>query len=57
MILYVRNNEETSCLKIVHFVSDKKNEGFPPELEANRQSVFVFCGICLPNLMLVRCSS
>lgn len=37
MILYVRNNEETSCLKIVHFVSDKKNEGFPPELEANRQ--------------------
>ncbi|KAJ6623648.1 amino acid permease-domain-containing protein [Mycena sp. CBHHK59/15] len=33
MILYVRENEETSCLKIVHF-SDEEY-GIPSELEAN----------------------
>ncbi|KJA23900.1 hypothetical protein HYPSUDRAFT_39416 [Hypholoma sublateritium FD-334 SS-4] len=33
MILYVRKNEETSHLKIVHFYED--DEGIPSELEAN----------------------
>ncbi|KAJ7035940.1 amino acid permease-domain-containing protein [Mycena alexandri] len=33
MLLYVRENEETSCVKIVHF-SDEEN-GVPSELEAN----------------------
>jgi len=49
MVVYVRNNEETSCLKIVHFASSMENEGVPPELEANRQSVFIRHGICLDN--------
>jgi len=34
MILYVRQNEETSCLKIVHF-HDGKQKGSPSEMEAN----------------------
>ncbi|KAI4527006.1 hypothetical protein K525DRAFT_264562 [Schizophyllum commune Loenen D] len=33
MILYVRRNEETSCLKIVHFVDEE--DVVPSELEAN----------------------
>ncbi|KAJ7775998.1 amino acid permease-domain-containing protein [Mycena maculata] len=33
MLLYVRENEETSCVKIVHFI-DEEN-GIPSELEAN----------------------
>ncbi|KAJ4483760.1 AAAP amino acid permease [Lentinula aciculospora] len=33
MILYVRNNEETTCIKIVHFVDEEL--GIPSELEAN----------------------
>lgn len=36
MVLYVRENEETSRLKIVHFVSDAE-KGPPSELEANTQ--------------------
>jgi len=47
MVVYVRNNEETSCLKIVHFASTNKNGEVPPELEANRQSVFICHSICL----------
>ncbi|KII92394.1 hypothetical protein PLICRDRAFT_172492 [Plicaturopsis crispa FD-325 SS-3] len=33
MILYVSHNEETSCIKIVHFCDDVK--GVPSEMEAN----------------------
>ncbi|KAJ6492057.1 amino acid permease-domain-containing protein [Mycena sanguinolenta] len=33
MLLYVRENEETSCVKIVHFCDEE--EGVPSELEAN----------------------
>ncbi|EGO26780.1 hypothetical protein SERLADRAFT_447894 [Serpula lacrymans var. lacrymans S7.9] len=33
MVLYVCQNEETSCLKIVHFYNEKEN--IPSELEAN----------------------
>ncbi|THU77928.1 hypothetical protein K435DRAFT_973734 [Dendrothele bispora CBS 962.96] len=33
MILYVRNNEETSCVKLIHFVDGEA--GIPSELEAN----------------------
>ncbi|KXN88407.1 hypothetical protein AN958_07313 [Leucoagaricus sp. SymC.cos] len=33
MVIYVRKNEETSCLKIVHFFDEEK--GVPSELEAN----------------------
>jgi hypothetical protein len=36
MILYVRKNEETSCLKIVHFHDGE--EGIPSEMEANAKS-------------------
>ncbi len=36
MILYVRKNEETSCLKIIHFYEEEK--GVPSELEANAKS-------------------
>lgn len=36
MILYVRKNEETSCLKIIHFYEEEK--GIPSELEANAKS-------------------
>jgi hypothetical protein len=36
MILYVRKNEETSYLKIVHFYEEEK--GIPSELEANAKS-------------------
>ncbi|KAJ7629073.1 amino acid permease-domain-containing protein [Roridomyces roridus] len=36
MILYVRENEETSCIKMVHFCGDEEDgEGIPSELEAN----------------------
>lgn len=34
MILYVQRNEETSCLKMVHFHSEK----VPSEMEANARS-------------------
>ena len=37
MILYVRRNEETSCLKIVHFVDEE--DVVPSELEANAKSM------------------
>lgn len=33
MVLYVRQNEETSCIKVVHFIDSEK--GVPPELEEN----------------------
>jgi len=35
MILYVRQNEESSCLKIVHFLDGKRKDGPPSEIEAN----------------------
>ncbi|KAJ7605577.1 hypothetical protein FB45DRAFT_766756 [Roridomyces roridus] len=36
MILYVRENEETSCIKMVHFCGDEEDgEGIPSELEVN----------------------
>jgi len=38
MILYVRRNEETSNLKIVHFYEEE--DGIPSELEANAKSEF-----------------
>lgn len=37
MILYVSHNEETSCIKIVHFCDDVK--GVPSEMEANAKSM------------------
>ena len=40
MILYVRKNEETSHLQIVHFYGDEG--GIPSELEANAKSAFIF---------------
>lgn len=36
MVLYVRENEETSCLKIIHFYQEE--EGVPSELEANSKN-------------------
>ena len=36
MVLYVRNNEETSYLKIIHFY--EQEAGLPSELEANAKS-------------------
>jgi hypothetical protein len=43
MILYVRQNEETSCLKMVHFYDLEKGEaGIPSELEANAKSAACF---------------
>jgi hypothetical protein len=42
MILYVRQNEDTSCLKIVHFYDVEKGAGsIPSELEANAKSTIV----------------
>ncbi|KAJ7862994.1 hypothetical protein B0H13DRAFT_2354347 [Mycena leptocephala] len=35
MILYVRDNEETSCIKIVHFCGDAEHGSILSELEAN----------------------
>ncbi|KAJ7613541.1 AAAP amino acid permease [Roridomyces roridus] len=36
MILYVRENEETSCIKMVHFCGEEEDgKGIPSELEAN----------------------
>lgn len=40
MVLYVRKNEETSILKIVHFYDHEK--GVPSELEANVKSKFTY---------------
>ncbi len=40
MILYVRKNEETSHLQIVHFYEGEG--GIPSELEANAKSTFIF---------------
>jgi len=37
MIMYVRKNEETSYLKIIHFYELEKG-GIPSELEANSKS-------------------
>jgi hypothetical protein len=51
MILYVRQNEETSCLKIVHFYNAE--DGVPSEMEANAKSQFSFC---LDIVLLTRCS-
>ncbi|KAJ7431786.1 hypothetical protein FB451DRAFT_1066353 [Mycena latifolia] len=46
MLLYVRENEETSCVKIVHF-SDAE-AGIPSELEANAKSASsAFLSVCL----------
>lgn len=36
MILYVRNNEDTSHVKIIHFY--EQEDGLPSELEANAKS-------------------
>lgn len=41
MMLYVRDNEETTCAKIVHFVDEEF--GIPSELEANARSRYLFC--------------
>lgn len=41
MILYVRQNEESSCLKIVHFLNGKRKDGAPSEIEANAKSMLV----------------
>ena len=35
-LLYVSTNEETSCLKLVHFYDDEL--GMPSEMEANWKS-------------------
>lgn len=40
MILYVRDNEETACVKIVHFVDEEF--GVPSELEANARSMRLY---------------
>ena len=36
MILYVKNNEETSCIKLIHF--NEQEEGVPSELGSNAKS-------------------
>jgi uncharacterized protein YpiB (UPF0302 family) len=36
LILYVERNEDTACIKLVHFVDAEK--GVPSELEANSKS-------------------
>lgn len=36
--LYVKQNEETSCLRLVHF---HEEEGIPSELEANWKSALI----------------
>ncbi|KAJ3576426.1 hypothetical protein NP233_g441 [Leucocoprinus birnbaumii] len=33
MVLYVQRNEETSCIKVVHFIDDEK--GIPADFESN----------------------
>lgn len=45
MIMYVRKNEETSHLKIVHFYEE--DQGIPSELEANAKSKRLECGSAL----------
>lgn len=40
MILYVWKNEETSCIKLIHFNEDE--QGVPSELEANAKSMDTF---------------
>jgi hypothetical protein len=45
MLLYVRDNEETSCVKLAYFVDG--DEGIPSELEANAKSEF-----CVPAYLL-----
>ncbi|KAF7986066.1 hypothetical protein HWV62_41454 [Athelia sp. TMB] len=47
MVHYVRQNEETSCLKIVHFVGDSGKAGTPAELEANAKSKFHPSSTCI----------
>ena len=37
MILYVKKNEETSCVKLVHF--REQEDGIPSEFEANAKSI------------------
>jgi hypothetical protein len=52
MISYVRQNEDTSCLKIVHFYDVEKGEGkVPDELEANAKSMV------LQLMLLTECRS
>jgi hypothetical protein len=52
MLLYVRENEETSCVKIVHFC-DEEN-GVPSELEANAKSELESLCLSLISYILSR---
>lgn len=51
MVLYVRQNEETSHVKLIHFCG----ETIPSELEANTKSVYrIPCGSTIhPKYVLV----
>jgi len=51
MMLYVRQNEESSCLKIVHFHDGE--EGVPSEMEANAKSELVFVSFRLFSCVLI----
>ena len=46
MILYVRENEQTSCIKLVHFADSKLKAAVPSEMEANAKSALR----CLPTI-------
>ena len=45
MILYVQKNEETSCIKLIHF--SEQEEGIPSELEPNAKSMYEACSFVL----------
>ena len=47
-LLYVSTNEETSCLKLVHFYDDEL--GIPSEMEANWKSEYSPRRALLPSL-------
>ncbi|KAJ7230350.1 amino acid permease-domain-containing protein [Mycena pura] len=54
MLLYVRDNEETSCVKLVHFCDPE--HGVPSELEANAKSAYFFLSFH-PSIYIPFCAS
>jgi len=54
MVLYVRNNEETSSLKIIHFY--EQEAGLPSELEANAKSKVYHLVISIEELTFLSLS-
>jgi hypothetical protein len=51
MVIYVRRNEETSSLKLVHFYNDK--DGIPSEIEANWKSRIIDSSHHFQTLILI----